>query len=100
MLSQIKGQLRNGFSWKQTFASLKYPNYRLWFWGQMISLFGTWMQSTALGFLVFDLTHSPAYLGYVGLRRGHPGLVLHAPGRRRGRPDVAPPPPDHHPIGT
>jgi MFS family permease len=72
MLAQIKGQLRNGFSWKRTFTSLKYPNYRLWFWGQMVSLFGTWMQSTALGFLVFDLTRSPAYLGYVGFAAGIP----------------------------
>jgi hypothetical protein len=23
---------------QQTFAALKYPNYRLWFWGQMVSL--------------------------------------------------------------
>jgi hypothetical protein len=40
---------------KQTFASLRYPNYKLWFWGQMISLFGTWMQTTAQGYLVFEL---------------------------------------------
>jgi MFS family permease len=91
MLSQIKGQLSQGFSWKQTFASLKYPNYRLWFWGQMISLFGTWMQSTALGFLVFDLTRSPAYLGYVGFAAGIPiwffmlpaGVVADRMSRRR-----------------
>jgi MFS family permease len=59
-------------SWKQTFASMKYRNYRLWFWGQMISLFGSWMQITALGFLVYELTHSPAYLGYVGFASGIP----------------------------
>jgi len=35
-----------------TFAALSYPNYRLWFFGQMVSLFGTWMQITALGYLV------------------------------------------------
>jgi MFS family permease len=79
MLSQIKEQLRDGFSWKRTFTSLKYPNYRLWFWGQMISLFGTWMQSTALGFLVFDLTRSPAYLGYVGFAAGIPIWFLMLP---------------------
>jgi hypothetical protein len=50
------------FGFRRTFAALRYPNYRLWFFGQMISLFGTWMQSTAQGFLVFELTHSPAYL--------------------------------------
>ncbi|HVO39599.1 MAG TPA: MFS transporter [Spirochaetia bacterium] len=52
------------------FAALSYPNYRLWFAGQMTSLFGTWMQSTAQGYLVFELTHSEAYLGYVGFASG------------------------------
>jgi MFS family permease len=59
-------------SWKQAVTALKYPNYRLWFWSQIISLFGTWMESTALGFLVFDLTKSPAYLGLVGFATGVP----------------------------
>jgi predicted MFS family arabinose efflux permease len=56
----------------RTFAALRYPNYRLWFFGQMLSLFGTWMQSTAQGYLVFQLTHSSAYLGYVGFAAGIP----------------------------
>ena len=73
MFGQIKSQFANGrISWRQTFTALKYPNYRLWFWGQMISLFGTWMQSTAQGFLIFELTHSPAYLGLVGFAAGVP----------------------------
>ena len=55
---------------RKTFAALSYPNYRLWFFGQMTSLFGTWMQSTAQGYLVFELTHSEAYLGYVGFASG------------------------------
>jgi MFS family permease len=59
-------------SWKQAFTALKYPNYRLWFWSQMFSLFGTWMESTALMFLVYKLTSSPAYLGFVGFAAGIP----------------------------
>lgn len=59
-----------------TFASLRHRNYRLWFAGQLVSLFGTWMQMTAQGFLVFQLTHSPAYLGYVGFASGMPTWVL------------------------
>ncbi len=55
---------------RRTFAALAYPNYRLWFFGQMTSLFGTWMQSTAQGYLVFELTHSEVYLGYVGFASG------------------------------
>jgi MFS family permease len=59
-------------SWKQAWAALKYPNYRLWFWSQIVSLFGSWMESTALGFLVYDLTRSPAYLGMAGFATGVP----------------------------
>ena len=60
----------------QTFTALKYPNYRLWFWGQLISLFGTWMQITAQSFLVFELTRSPAYLGYVSFAFGLPSWLF------------------------
>jgi MFS family permease len=63
-------------AWQTTFAALKHRNYRLWFWGQMTSLFGTWMQTTAQGFLVFELTHSSAFLGYVGFASGIPSLLF------------------------
>ncbi len=59
-----------------TFAALRYPNYRLWFYGQMISLMGTWMQATAQGFLVFELTRSSVYLGYVGFASGVPAWLF------------------------
>ena len=61
---------------QQTFAALQFPNYRLWFPGQIVSLFGTWMQTTAQGFLIYELTHSPAYLGYVGFASGIPAWLL------------------------
>lgn len=64
------------FSLQQTFSSLRHRNYRLWFWGQMVSLLGTWMQSTAQGFLVYELTRSAAYLGIVGFAAGVPSWVL------------------------
>ncbi|MGE5224878.1 MAG: MFS transporter [Omnitrophica WOR_2 bacterium] len=60
----------------QTFAALKYPNYRLWFIGQLVSLVGTWMQSTAQGFLIYQLTQSPAFLGYVSFVAGVPSWLL------------------------
>jgi len=71
-----KSQITKEISWRKTFTALKYPNYRLWFWGQMMSMFGTWMQSTAQGFLVFQLTRSPAFLGYVGFAAGIPALLF------------------------
>jgi len=60
----------------RTFAALRYPNYRLWFQGQVVSLFGTWMQTTAQGFLIFELTHSATYLGLVGFASGVPSWLL------------------------
>ncbi len=63
-------------SWKAMFAALRYRNYRLWFIGQLVSLVGTWMQTAAQGFLVFQLTRSSAYLGYVGFATGAPSCLL------------------------
>ncbi len=62
--------------WRRTFAALDYPNYRRWFTGQLVSLVGTWMQTTAQGYLVFELTRSPAYLGYVGFAAGIPSWLF------------------------
>jgi MFS family permease len=59
-----------------TFIALSYPNYRLWFIGQIVSLVGTWMQSTAQGYLVYDLTKSDAFLGYVSFANGLPILLF------------------------
>lgn len=53
-----------------TFAALRYRNFRLWFSGQIVSLFGTWMQTTARGFLIYELTRAPAYLGYASFASG------------------------------
>lgn len=60
----------------ETFSAFRHRNYRLWFIGQLVSLVGTWMQNTAQGFLIFELTHSPAYLGYVGFAAGVPSWLF------------------------
>ena len=56
----------------QTFAALRHPNFRLWFIGQCVSLIGTWMQSTAQGYLLYELTKSPILLGVAGFASGIP----------------------------
>jgi MFS family permease len=66
----------SAFHLKKTFAALRYSNYRLWFMGQMASLVGTWFQTTAQGFLIYQLTHSAAYLGYVSFASGIPTWLL------------------------
>src|SRR6266568_5082587 len=52
-------------AWKKTFSALRYRNFRLFFGGQLISLIGTWMQNTAQGWLVYQLTGSKILLGVV-----------------------------------
>jgi MFS family permease len=44
-------------------SSLRQWNYRLFFFGQLVSVIGTWMQTVAQSFLVLDLTHSGTQLG-------------------------------------
>src|SRR3989454_9425878 len=44
-------------------GALSHRNFRLFFFGQGISLIGTWMQSVALGWLVLEITNSPFAVG-------------------------------------
>jgi len=48
-----------------TFQALRHRNFRLWFFGQLTSLVGTWMQSIAQNWLVYQLTGSARDLGLV-----------------------------------
>ncbi len=61
----------------RTFASLRnHRNYRLYFSGQIVSVSGTWMQDTALPWLVLGLTHSPVYVGLLVFARYLPFMAL------------------------
>lgn len=60
----------------QTFRSLRHRNYRLYFFGQAISLIGNWIQSIAMGWLVFRLTNSALLLGVVGFAGQIPSLLI------------------------
>ena len=46
--------------------ALYHRNYRIFFFGQTVSLVGTWMQQVAQGWLVYRLTNSSFWLGAVG----------------------------------
>ena len=65
-----------GVSWRKTFSAFRYRNYRLYFCGQLVSLIGTWMTSTAQGWLVYQLTGSKALLGIVAAAGTAPMLVF------------------------
>src|SRR5712671_6678466 len=47
----------------RTFRAFKSRNYGLYFAGQSVSLIGTWMQKTAVSWVIYTLTHSTFMLG-------------------------------------
>jgi len=63
-----------------TFQALRHRNFRLWFFGQLTSLVGTWMQTIAQNWLVYQLTGSAWDLGVVNFVGAIPlvPLTLHA----------------------
>ncbi len=61
---------------KNIFRALRHRNYRLFFFGQGISLIGTWTQQVALSWLVFTLTGSTVLLGTVAFCTQLPMLFL------------------------
>ncbi|MFN8659757.1 MAG: MFS transporter [Candidatus Obscuribacterales bacterium] len=61
---------------QQTFRSLRHRNFRLYFFGQMVSLCGTWMQGMALSWLVYKITKSAWLLGVCEFANLAPVLVL------------------------
>src|SRR2546430_566187 len=57
-------------------SSLRQRNYRLFFFGQLVSVAGTWMQSVAQSFVVLDLTHSGTQLGLTSAARFLPMFLF------------------------
>lgn len=58
------------------FSALYVRDFRFFWFGQAISLSGTWMQSLAQSWLVYSLTRSPLYLGIVASLSSLPILVF------------------------
>jgi MFS family permease len=61
-----------------TFRALRHRNYRLYFLGQGISLTGSWLQSAALSWLAYDMTHQSRWPALVGAAQVLPTFVLGA----------------------
>ena len=59
-----------------TFSALHSRNYRLYFYGQSVSLIGTWMQRTAVSWVVYSLTHSSFMLGLTMFATMFPSFVF------------------------
>src|SRR5882757_5518509 len=75
--ARVASKPRRNFSLVSTrFRALQHRNFQLFFAGQLVSLIGTWMQSTAQLWLVYKLTNSAALLGVFGFANQIPILLL------------------------
>jgi MFS family permease len=68
--------LRRRATLPRTFRALRHRDFRLWWFGQMVSLVGTWVQIVAQNWLVYRLTGSPAMLGLVNFVALVPALPM------------------------
>lgn len=59
-----------------TFRSLRHRNYRRYFLGQIVSFIGSWMQSAALMWLLYDRTGDPRWPSWVLVAQVGPTVVL------------------------
>src|SRR5512144_3092975 len=76
LTGQPRRIIEGAWLWRRTFASLRHRNFRLFFSGQLISLIGTWMQNTAQGWLVYQLTGSKMLLGVVAAVGSAPMMLF------------------------
>jgi len=56
--------------------AFRHRNFRLYFAGQSISLIGTWVQQIALGWTIYQLTHSSFLLGLVSFAGQLPLFIV------------------------
>lgn len=62
------------------FRALASRNYTLYFIGRAVSQFGTWMQRTAVVWVVYSMTHSAFLLGLTIFAEQFPSFVFSVPG--------------------
>lgn len=58
------------------FPAFQSRNYKLYFWGQLVSLIGTWLQIVAQGWLILQLTSSVFLIGLVTALSTLPTLLF------------------------
>jgi MFS family permease len=63
-----------------TFRAFQNRNYTLFFCGQSVSQIGTWMQRTAVSWVIYSLTHSAFMLGLAIFAQSFPSFLLSLPG--------------------
>ena len=72
----------------RSFVSLRVPNYRRYFAGQLVSLSGNWMQTVAEIWVILTLTGSGVAVGFATALQFLPMLLLGRLRRADRRPDA------------
>lgn len=60
----------------KTFRAFGNRNYSLFFYGQSVSQIGTWMQRTAVSWVIYSMTHSAFMLGLAVFAQQFPSFLL------------------------
>ncbi len=76
MATEPTSRLFRALSRLRTFEALRYREFRLLWLGQLSTAMGTWMDQVARGWLIYQLTNSPAQLGLVRGVQAIPLLLL------------------------
>ncbi len=61
---------------EHTFRAFRNRNYSLFFTGQSISQIGTWMQRTAVIWVIYTLTHSASMIGFAVFAQQFPAFLF------------------------
>jgi len=61
---------------QRVLPAFQHKNYRLFWFGQTVSMMGTWMQTTAQAWLVYQMTNSPFLLGLIGALQFTPVMLF------------------------
>jgi MFS family permease len=72
----VRRQPVGNLGWREAFSAFSHRNYRIFFGGQVISLIGTWLQTTAEGWLVYQLSGSSVALGMIRFANMLPFALL------------------------
>jgi MFS family permease len=67
-------------SWRlpSSLRALRQRNYRLYFFGQLVSMTGSWMQTTALAWVIYEMTHESRWPAHIATAQILPTFVLGA----------------------
>src|SRR5438445_1380380 len=75
-MAGVQPDVQSGAGVAFMLRALRYRNYRLFFGGQIVSLTGTWITTTATSWLVYRLTGSALLLGVIGFSSQIPSFIL------------------------